>query len=91
MKAKTSVSLSTDVLEELDEVAGPAGRSAFIERLVRAHLAERRRAADFERQVALLNAVVDGRDPPDTEAHSVDPFEPGDDAVLLVDLADEAG
>jgi|GEM_PF-4267323 len=91
MKVKTSVSLSPDVLEELDEVTGAAGRSAFIERLVREYLRARRRAHDFDRQVALLNAIADSAEPPAAAAQAVDPFELGDDASLLVDLRDGEG
>ena len=44
MKVKTSITLSEDVLEQLDGVAGSESRSALIERILRAFL--RRRALD---------------------------------------------
>jgi metal-responsive CopG/Arc/MetJ family transcriptional regulator len=84
MKVKTSVTLSEDVLRDLDREVGAESRSAFIERLVRRHLRELDSARDFDRQVALLNAVADGPEPPQQFA---DPFAHGDDAALLLDDA----
>lgn len=67
MKQKTSVTLSAEVLSELDRLAGPgASRSAYIERVLRRHI--RRRAADarhdadlaaLNRAAARLNAEMD--------------------------------
>ena len=56
MKTKTSVTLSTDVLAAIDEMAGPGGsRSAVIERVLRSFLRRRHRAASDARDLALLN------------------------------------
>lgn len=59
MKVKTSITLSEDVLEQLDSVPGSESRSALIERILRAFL--RRRALDAEqtRDRALLDRDVD--------------------------------
>lgn len=59
MKVKTSITLSEDVLAELDRLAGPGARSALIERVLRGYL--RRRALEDEqaRDLALLDAAAD--------------------------------
>ena len=46
MKVKTSITLSEDVLAELDRIAGPGSRSALIERVLRGWV--RRRELDEE-------------------------------------------
>jgi metal-responsive CopG/Arc/MetJ family transcriptional regulator len=38
MKVKTSITLSEDLIAEVDRVAGPDSRSAFIERVLRSFL-----------------------------------------------------
>jgi metal-responsive CopG/Arc/MetJ family transcriptional regulator len=56
MKAKTSVTLSADIIAAIDELAGPGGsRSAVIERVLRGFLKRRQRAASDARDLALLN------------------------------------
>ena len=90
MRVKTSVSLSEEVLRGIDEFAGDAGRSAFIEAIVRRHIRECRRAENFDAEVARLNAIVDGPEPPDVLDYSADPFDFGDDAALLVENLDGA-
>ena len=59
MKVKTSITLSEDVLEQLDGLAGSESRSALIERILRAFL--RRRALDDvqARDRALLDRDAD--------------------------------
>lgn len=60
MKQKTSVSLSQDVLEELDRCAGSgASRSAYIERVLRHHFRRRARLEINERDRELLDASAD--------------------------------
>jgi metal-responsive CopG/Arc/MetJ family transcriptional regulator len=59
MKAKTSITLSEDLLAEIDRVAGPASRSAYIEAILRGHLRERARAADQERDLERLNQAAE--------------------------------
>ena len=56
MKTKTSVTLSSDLVEALDEIAGPqASRSAVIERILRQFMRRRKRAASDARDLAILN------------------------------------
>jgi metal-responsive CopG/Arc/MetJ family transcriptional regulator len=56
MKMKTSVALSEDVLEQVDQLAGSKqSRSAFIDRVLRRYLRERSKAALHARDLALLN------------------------------------
>ena len=89
MKVKTSITLSESVLCRLDEELGPKGnRSELIEKLLRRHLREAERARNFDREVALLNAIVDGAEPPEPFA---DPFAHGDPAHQLLDDVDVAG
>lgn len=92
MKVKTSVTLSEKLLRDIDEIAGPGcNRSAVIEEAAREWVRRRRRDEDFARQVALLNAIVDGPEPPDVSDYSVDPFDLGDPAELLLDEPDGKG
>jgi metal-responsive CopG/Arc/MetJ family transcriptional regulator len=57
MKRKTSVTLSEELVEELDRVAGPSdSRSAYIERVLRSHFRRRARAARDEQDVERINA-----------------------------------
>jgi metal-responsive CopG/Arc/MetJ family transcriptional regulator len=61
MKTKTSISLSTDLLVAIDELTGPGGsRSAFIERVLRAFLSDRRRIARDARDLQALNRHAAG-------------------------------
>lgn len=56
MKVKTSLSLSEDLLESIDRLAGPDdSRSAFIERILRRFVDERALARREARDVAALN------------------------------------
>jgi metal-responsive CopG/Arc/MetJ family transcriptional regulator len=56
MKKKTSITLSEDLLEQLDRTAGPgASRSAYIERVLRRHFRRRARAAEQARDLEILN------------------------------------
>jgi len=62
VKVKTSVTLSEDLVDEVDEVAGGKGnRSKFIESVLRRHLRQRRRDENFSREVEILNAIAEGR------------------------------
>jgi metal-responsive CopG/Arc/MetJ family transcriptional regulator len=56
MKAKTSITLSQDLLREIDRLAGSAGnRSALIERVLRAFVKRQRRLEADARDLDLLN------------------------------------
>jgi metal-responsive CopG/Arc/MetJ family transcriptional regulator len=56
MKAKTSITLTEDLLAAIDRLAGPGvSRSAFIERAVRAFIRHRERARVDAQDLAALN------------------------------------
>ena len=60
MKLKTSITLSSDLLKEIDRNAGSnASRSAFIEAVMREYLKEKVRRAINERDLQILNANAD--------------------------------
>ena len=59
MKAKTSITLSKDLLAELDRLAGSKhSRSAFIERVLGKYLRDRARAARHARDLARINRAA---------------------------------
>lgn len=56
MKVKTSITLSSDLLEAIDARAGRGrGRSEFIETAVRAFIDRERREEQNARDIAILN------------------------------------
>jgi metal-responsive CopG/Arc/MetJ family transcriptional regulator len=60
MKEKTSVSLSGDLLNQIDRLCGrKQSRSAFIERVLREYLLRRELAALHARDLKALNAAAD--------------------------------
>jgi metal-responsive CopG/Arc/MetJ family transcriptional regulator len=60
MKTKTSITLSSDLLEEIDRNAGSkASRSAFIEAVLRQHLKAKVREAINLRDAELIEANID--------------------------------
>ena len=60
MKEKTSITLSKDVLAQLDRLAGSKySRSAMIERVLRQYLRERARAALHARDLSRINEAAD--------------------------------
>lgn len=60
MKLKTSITLSSDVLAAVDELAGGLGaRSAFIERVLRRYVRQRSRAAASAAELERLNRAAD--------------------------------
>jgi metal-responsive CopG/Arc/MetJ family transcriptional regulator len=59
MKEKTSITLSREVLAQIDRLSGERSRSAFIERVLRAYLRQRKREAEHARDLELLNASAD--------------------------------
>jgi metal-responsive CopG/Arc/MetJ family transcriptional regulator len=60
MKAKTSVTLSKEILRDIDRMAGPRqSRSAFIERVLHEHLRSLERAQTEARELELLNRAAD--------------------------------
>jgi metal-responsive CopG/Arc/MetJ family transcriptional regulator len=60
MKQKTSITLSPEILAELDRHARSGeSRSAYIERLLRRHFRRRARAALQARDIERINAAAD--------------------------------
>ena len=60
MKAKTSITLSKDLLAKVDRLAGSKqSRSAFIERVLRKYFQDRRRTSIQARDLELLNQAAD--------------------------------
>jgi metal-responsive CopG/Arc/MetJ family transcriptional regulator len=60
MKEKTSITLSRDILDGIDRVAGPQGsRSAFIERVLRRYLREQVRTEAHARDLERINRAAD--------------------------------
>ena len=56
MKQKTSLTLSEDLLETLDKLAGPdVSRSSFIERILRDFVEGRAQARREAREIAAIN------------------------------------
>lgn len=90
MKVKTSVTLSQDLLREID-VRANGNRSEWIERVVRQHLRELDRAERDRRDIELINALVDrhGGHWPPTDSNAVPWWELGDE-FTEEDLVDAA-
>jgi metal-responsive CopG/Arc/MetJ family transcriptional regulator len=60
MKAKTSITLSSDVLAKVDRLAGSKhSRSSFIESVLRKYLLERAHAAVQARDLERINHAAD--------------------------------
>jgi metal-responsive CopG/Arc/MetJ family transcriptional regulator len=59
MKEKTSITLSTEVLAGIDEIAGSKhSRSSFIEQVLKGYLRQRARAAADARDLQRLNRAA---------------------------------
>ena len=75
MKIKTSVTLSEDIITEVDRLAGPARyRSAVIERALRDFIAaeERRRRDARDREILDKHAEALNREAQDALSYQVD-------------------
>jgi len=60
MKEKTSITLSKDVLKDIDRLAGSKhSRSAFIERVLRRYLRQRAKAALHARDLQRINNAAE--------------------------------
>jgi len=60
MKEKTSITLSKDVISQVDKLAGSReSRSAFIERVLRKYVRERKRATLHARDLVRINRAAD--------------------------------
>jgi len=79
MKAKTSVTLSKEVLKAVDRLAGSKNsRSAVIEAAVREYLKERERTFIYAHDLEILNRAADrlNAEALDTLKHQADPWRP---------------
>jgi metal-responsive CopG/Arc/MetJ family transcriptional regulator len=66
MKVKTSITLSPEILAQVDCEAAAGNRSEFIEHILRHHFLMERRQQRDEPDLAILNAIADGKfDRPD--------------------------
>jgi Arc/MetJ-type ribon-helix-helix transcriptional regulator len=90
MKVKTSVTISQELLDEMDGRVSQRGRSHFVETAVREHLRSLRRAELNERDIEILNQLADD---PDNQreleailADAVPWWELGDDVELLPEV-----
>jgi metal-responsive CopG/Arc/MetJ family transcriptional regulator len=59
MKEKTSITLSKDVLQGIDRIAGSKSRSAFIEAVLTQYLRRQARAQVDARDLELINKAAD--------------------------------
>jgi metal-responsive CopG/Arc/MetJ family transcriptional regulator len=60
MKEKTSITISSDVLERIDRVIGSeVSRSAFIESVLRDHFRQKSRRQMHARDLERINAAAD--------------------------------
>ena len=60
MKIKTSITLSEDLIKEINTLIGESGnRSAFMEQVLRDFLATRARKIDAEKELEILNRYAD--------------------------------
>ena len=60
MKEKTSITLSREILAQIDKLAGSrSSRSALIEQVLREYLSERQKAAIYARDLEILNRAAD--------------------------------
>jgi len=60
MKEKTSITLSSEVLAKIDDLAGAKlSRSAFIERVLRIYFRDRARRKIHARDLERINAAAD--------------------------------
>jgi metal-responsive CopG/Arc/MetJ family transcriptional regulator len=79
MKEKTSITLSQDVLKDVDRLAGSKySRSAIIEKAVRSYLKERERAIIYAHDLEILNRAADrlSAETEETLQYQADPWRP---------------
>lgn len=86
MKVKTSVTLSRELLDEMDRRVSQGGRSHFVEMAVEARLRSLRRTELAEREIEILNRLADDpdnqRELEEVMATAVPWWELGDDVEL---------
>ena len=79
MKEKTSITLSRDLLRDIDRLAGSKySRSAVIERAVRSYLKERERAFIYAHDLEILNRAAHrlNAEAEETLEYQADPWRP---------------
>ena len=60
MKVKTSITLSEDLIKEIDTLLGQSGnRSAFVEQVLRDFLTTKARRFDATKELEILNQFAD--------------------------------
>lgn len=60
MKVKTSITLSEDLIKEIDTLLGQSGnRSAFVEQVLRGFLAAKARGFNAAKELEILNQFAD--------------------------------
>ncbi len=90
MKVKTSVTLSPEILEQLDREAGEhSSRSQLIEKVLARHFLQQRRDARDAKDAAIYASLVLDKDYQreleELLEVSVDPMELGDEVEVLID------
>lgn len=86
MKVKTSVTLSSETLSELDRQAGARGRSAVIEEALKEHFHRIRREERSHSEREALQRLLSSPDfESDVLEYGVGPQELGDDASLITE------
>jgi metal-responsive CopG/Arc/MetJ family transcriptional regulator len=78
MKKRISITLSTDLLSEIDRLIGPNdSRSAFIEKVLKDHFQKMDRQAIHQRDLELINANADylNREAEDVLRYQADIFD----------------
>jgi metal-responsive CopG/Arc/MetJ family transcriptional regulator len=79
MKEKTSITLSRDVLKDIDRLAGSKySRSAIIEQALRSYLKERERAFIYANDLEILNRAAERLkiEAEETLEYQADPWRP---------------
>jgi len=74
MKMKTSITLSDDLLREVDELAKSSSRSEVIEHALRDFLAARQRAARDARDLEIMNKLADAYNVETTDLLTYQPW-----------------
>lgn len=89
MKVKTSVTLSRELLDELDGRVGQGSRSSFIEDALKRRLREVRRAEREAHAAALYASLAPAQvENSDVAQFGVDPLLLGDDVELTDEVLD---
>ena len=87
MKVKTSVTLSPDIIQQIDAEAGESSnRSQFIEQILANYFRQQRRDARNAKDAAIYASLTpDQLADSDVLDYSIDPMELGDDVEGLID------